>query len=209
MDIAPSSRHFSNRSDELGIRCLFEKVAARPGRKGFAHISGVVLHGEDEDLCTGRLLEHLGRRVDAALAGSEHHVHEHDVRLCCASLEERLARVARLANRLNVLLSVEQQAESRPHDRMIVHHEYADAQRTGTSTRRVVPAFGADSIRKRPLTSATRSRMPTRPSPPSPWPSSKPRPSSSITAVTAPSFSCKTMLTCSVCACLATFVRAS
>ena len=108
------------------------------------------------------LVEQLREDVEPALVG-HHDVEEHNVRLCRSRLEDRVARSAGLADRFEIVLRVEQELEARPHDRMIVHDQDADAHRTGTSAAIVVPPPGLVSIAIRPSSSATRSRIPTMP----------------------------------------------
>ena len=63
------------------------------------------------------------------------------------------------------VLRVEHAAQTRTDDGMVVDDEHADGHDDGTSATSVVPAPAVDSTCSRPPTSATRSRMPTRPRP--------------------------------------------
>ena len=84
------------------------------------------------------------------------------------------------------------------------------SRRAGPRRRSVVPEPGADSTWSRPPRSATRSRMPTRPSASSRLAlASKPRPSSSTTATTGSVFALQQDADVRRSACLTTFVSAS
>ena len=79
---------------------------------------------------------------------------------------------------------------------MVVDDQDADGQDEGTSATTVVPEPDVDSTCSRPPASATRSRIPTRPSASARVTlGSKPEPSSSTTATTALLFRCRRMLT--------------
>src|SRR5581483_1698601 len=100
---------------------------------------------------------------------------------------DALVRGARLLDDLDVDLGLEQHPQAGADESVVVddqhlrRHQSGDS--SGTSATSVVPAPNADSIEMRPPTSATRSRMPTSPRPPSRvFAGSKPLPSSSITA---------------------------
>src|SRR5205085_756979 len=113
-----------------------------------------------------------------------------------ARLEDRVARRAGLADNLDVVLVLQQQPQARADDRVVVDDEHPDAHPSGTSIFSVVPAFLRDSTLRVPPSSATRSRMPSMPKPPSRvCAGSNPRPSSSTRAVTMPPFRASTMLT--------------
>src|SRR5205085_2109396 len=131
-------------------------------------------------------------------------------RLRRTGLEERFARAPGLADDLDVVLRIEEHAQPGAHDRVVVHDQDAD-HGTGTSATIVVPAPGDDSMSRRPSSSPTRSRMPTRPRPcPSREDScAKPTPLSSTTAVTERSFRTTTIVTRVARACVTTFVSAS
>ncbi len=86
---------------------------------------------------------------------------------------------------------------------------FANPPLRGTSATIVVPAPGLDSSFSLPPRSASRSPMPSNPSPSLRSPVVKPRPSSSITAVTAWPLRATTMLTALACACLTMFVSDS
>src|SRR5712691_13117172 len=209
MDVLTAGGRLAHGADDLGVRSLLEHVAARARREGLAHVTRVVLHREHEHLRLGRFLEELRQRFDPALA-RHHDVEQHDVGLVRPHLEDRFTRVARLADDLEVVLGVEEHAQARADDGVVVDDDDA-YHAAGTSATIVVPAPGDDSTWSRPSRSATRSRIPERPRPPSRPASSgtKPWPSSSITAVTDSPRRTRRMLTRRAPACLATFVSAS
>src|SRR5205823_8668910 len=97
---------------------------------------------------------------------------------------------------------VEYPTKSRAEDGVVVDHENADAHAVGTSTARVVPAPGEDSIVIFPPTRPTRSCIPMSPRAPRRGASGvKPRPSSSTTAEIDPSLRTSEMLTLRASAC--------
>ena len=100
--------------------------------------------------------------VEPALV-RHHDVHQDHVGLQRPRLEDRLAGVARLADRLDVVLRGEQEPQPAADDGVVVDDQDADAHASGTSATIVVPAPGRDSISSRPSTSASRSRMPEEP----------------------------------------------
>src|SRR5206468_10561371 len=108
----------------------------------------VVLHREDEDLHVWMLVEDLGRHLDPALP-AEDDVHEHDVGLGAPGLEDRLAGVARLAHRLDVIFRAEEHAQPGPDDGVVVDDEDTDAaQGSGTATTTVGPGARGRSTRR-------------------------------------------------------------
>src|SRR5262249_19101675 len=193
--------------DDLLVGSFLQHVATGADREGLAHVARIVLHREHQHLRLRRLLQQLRQHLDAALAGHDDVEQDH-VGLRGARPEDRILRVAGFADDLDVVLLVEQQAQTRPHDGVVVDEN--DLDQSGTSTRRVVPERGADSMVSRPSWSATRSRIPSSPRLSSRTASeSKPPPSSSTTAVRMPSRRTSRMLTSLASACLTTFVRAS
>ena len=132
--------------DQLGVRRLLQHVAAGSGCESLAHVAGIVLHREDRAPSRPGCSCRSSGVTSIPLLPAEHDVHEHDVRLRASRLEDRLARVAGLADRLDVLLGVEEQAKPGPDDGVVVDDENPDAHRTGTSTTSVVPLPVADSI---------------------------------------------------------------
>ena len=126
--------------------------------------------------------------VEPALVGHDD-VHQDHVGLQRTRLKDRVARVARLTDRLEVVLGVDQQLQAGAKDGVVVDDQHADAHASGTSATSVAPAPSPDSICSRPSSRPTRSRIPSSPKPPSRTEAgSKPCPSSSITAATAPGF---------------------
>ena len=83
-----------------------------------------------------------------ALVGHDD-VHQDHVGLQRTCLEDRVARGARLADRLEVVLGVEQEPQAGADDGVIVDDEDADAQ-SGTSATSVVPRSSLDSTSSRP-----------------------------------------------------------
>src|SRR5262249_26771707 len=204
-------------ADDLRVDGLLEDVPGRSRGECLVDVPRIVLHREHEHLRLRRLLENERDAVDPALTGHDD-VHQHDVRLLGARLEDRVPHVAGLADDLDVRLGVEQQLEARPEDGMVVHDQHAGCpgllsvllHAAGTSATTVVPAPSVDSIASLPPSSPTRSFMPTRPNPsPLPPPAPNPWPSSSITAVTELPLLVTTTLTRVASACFATFVNAS
>src|SRR5919204_464352 len=108
-----------------------------------------------------------------------------------------------------VVLAIEQQFDAGANDSMVVDDDGSN-HLSGTSATSVVPVSGDDSTVSFPSSSATRSRMPSRPRPSSRTVAgSKPRPSSSITAVAAPPRRMSRMLTFRAPPGLTVFVSAS
>ena len=79
-------------------------------------------------------------------------VEQDHVGLQRARLEDGIAGVARLADRLDALLRLEQQPQAAADDGVVVDDEDPDAHPSGTSATIVVPAPGRDSISSRPST---------------------------------------------------------
>jgi hypothetical protein len=74
-------------------------------------------------------------------------VHEHDVRMEARRLLDRLEPVARLGHDLHVLLARKQHAKARPHHRLVVGHEHADAHS-------LYPSVGRRALRTKPPSGA-------------------------------------------------------
>ena len=104
------------------------------------------------------LVEQLGQPLEPRLARHDD-VHQDQVGIPRACLEDRVPDGAGLADRLHVDLGVDQQAQTRANDRMVVDDEDANHP-AGTSTATVVPAPLRDSICSEPPSSSTRSRIP-------------------------------------------------
>src|SRR5262249_36573764 len=144
----------------------------------------LVLHREDEHLRVRVLVPELRKHLEAALVGHDDVEQDH-VGVECPRPEDGVAGAARLADRLEIVLRVEQAGEAAANDGVVVDDQDADAHPSGTSATTVVPAPGRDSTSSRPSISASRSRMPSRPTPSSRGTlGSNPAPSSSITAAT-------------------------
>ena len=210
MHVAPAAGHLAHSSDD-GVGSLLEDVAGGAGGEGLAHVVRIVLHREDQDLGLGGVLKNLWSRLDAALSRHDD-VHQDHVGVLGPRLEHGVLGIAGLPDDLDVGFGLEHLAQATPDDGMVVDDQNADgrvAHDSGTSATIVVPAPWLDSIFSLPPNSANRSPMPRSPRP-SPLPSwMKPRPSSSISAVTAPVFGARTMLTAVACACLMMSVSAS
>jgi hypothetical protein len=104
--IVAATRNLAHGGHYLFVRCLLEHVAARACCKGFANVTGVVLHREYEHLRVRRLLQQLRQHLDAALAGHDN-VQQHHIGLQGACTKDRVLRVACFADHLDVLLLVE------------------------------------------------------------------------------------------------------
>src|SRR5436305_1587713 len=209
IDVAAAARDLANRGHDLVVGRLLEDVAAGARRERLAHVARFVLHGEDEHLRVWVLVLELGKGFQAGLLGHDE-VEQDYVGVQRPRLEDGIAGVARLADRLQALLRLEQKPQAATDDGVVVDDEDPDAHPRGTSATIVVPAPGRDSISSRPSTKESRSRMPSSPTP-SPgtalW--SKPAPSSSITAATVdPRGAIETLMLCAL-ACLTMFVSDS
>jgi hypothetical protein len=120
VDIAPACRNFANGLHELVVSCLLQDVAACPCGERLPNVSRVILHREHQNLDRGRLFEQIRSGLDAALPSAEANVHDNDVRLGGAELEDCLARIAGLAHSFDVVLRVEKQPKPGPNHGMIV-----------------------------------------------------------------------------------------
>src|SRR6185312_15087056 len=178
--------------DELGVCGVLQHVPGGAGREGLAHVRGVVLHREHQDARVGRLDPDLGRGVDPARAWHDH-VEEDDIGRELARQLDGLLAVAGLADRLEVVLALQEQAQARPDHRVVVDDQ--DADHAGTSTTSVVPWSVLDSTRSDPPRSSARSRIDTRPSPWAGVVSSNPVPLSSTIIVSRSPSRRVTMLT--------------
>ena len=107
-------------------------------------------------LCSSRS---SGKDLEAAAIGHDDVEQDH-VRLQRPRLEDGVARVACLADRLEIVLRVHEQPEARPDDAVVIDDEDSNAHVTGNCTTSVVVTPGCDSIRRLPPRSATRSRIP-------------------------------------------------
>ena len=162
--VPAAARDLANRRHDLGVRCLLQDVAAGARRKGLADIARLVLHREDEHLSIRVLVLELRERLQAGLVRHDDVEQDH-VGLQGPGLEDGVAGIAGLAHRLEVVRRLEQQPQAAAHHRVVVDDEHPDAHETGTSATTVVPAPGRDSISSLPSISASRSRMPRRPTP--------------------------------------------
>ena len=90
-------------------------------------------------------VQERGQNVEPALVGHDHVQQDH-VRLRRPRLEHGFARCAGLADGLEAVLCLEQEAQARPDDCMVVDDQHADAHETGTSATIVVPPPVRDSI---------------------------------------------------------------
>ena len=142
--VAAAAGDLADRGDDLGVGRLLEHVAARADGERLADVARVVLHREHEHLDALVLVQQRRHDVEAAPVGHRH-VHQHQVGIDRARLEDRLARGAGLADDLDVLLALEQQPQPGADDRVVVDDQHANAHASGTSTFSVVPAFLRDS----------------------------------------------------------------
>jgi len=83
---------------------------------------GIALHGQHDD---GGVARQLGNGGQARLAGHVEIEHE-DVGLVAVDAAARGVHLAGLGDDGHVLLGVEEQLQSGPHDRVIVGEQYAD-----------------------------------------------------------------------------------
>ena len=139
MHVVATFGDLTHSGNDLCIGGLLEDVASRTGREGLAHIARIVLHRKDEYLAFRGLLEELRQDFDPALT-RHHHVEEDHVGLECTGPEDGVLRVACLTDDLHIFLSVEEQAEPRANDGVVVDED--DSDHSGTSTTSVVPAPG-------------------------------------------------------------------
>ena len=185
VDVAAAAGDLADRRDDLGVRRLLEHVAARAGRERLADVARVVLHREHEHLRVGLLVQQLSGSASSPLCSGMTTSSRITSGFSARASKTASRGVAGLADRLDVLLGLEQQPQAGADDGVVVDDQHADAHRSGTSATSVVPAPGARLDLEPPVESATRSRMPTSPTPSSRTArGSKPRPSSSITAAT-------------------------
>ena len=107
----------------------------------------------------------LARRRDPVELGHAD-VHQHDVGPQPLRAVDGLLAVGRLADDRDVVLGLEHHPEARPHERLVVGDEDADAHRAsviGSDARTTKPPSGRRPACSSPPYSATRSRIPTRP----------------------------------------------
>src|SRR6185437_468166 len=213
VDVPPAAGDLVDGGYDLGVGRFLEHVAGRSRGERLADVARVVLHGEHEHARLGSLPQDEGDAFDPALARHDP-VHQHDVRLLVASLEDGGADVPGLRDHLDVLVGIEQEVQAGADHGVVVDDQDSDGfipgQRSGTSATMVVPEPSVDSIASLPPSSPTRSFIPTSPSPSPPeLRAPNPPPSSSTTSVTDPSRRVTTTLAWFAAACLATFVSAS
>ena len=123
MNVTAATGDLPDRRDDLDVGGLLQDVAACAGRERLADVARVVLHREDEDLRLGALVEQRRDRVEAVSVGHDD-VHQDHVGLQGARLEDRLSSRARLADRLDVGLLLEQEPDSRADDRVVVDDQH-------------------------------------------------------------------------------------
>src|SRR5579864_4584557 len=194
MDVPAAGRDLANRVHDLRVGRLLQDVAARAVGKCLAYVLRVVLHRQDEHLHVGMLVYELRQCVEAAPLRHDDVEKDH-VRLQRAGLEDRVAAVPRLADRLEIVLRLEHEPQPLPHHGVVVDDENARGHRHGTSATTVVPLPSVDSTSSFPSSNARRSRMPSSPMPSLVAVGSKPAPSSSTTTATASPLRVRTMLT--------------
>ena len=174
-----------------------EAAGARPQRLVDVLVEVEGREHEDADATVGRRVAAARDppgRLDAVELGHAD-VHQDDVRRQASGLVDRLAPVRGLADDLEVLLGVEDHAEARADERLVVGDEDADAHAgsasaapTGSRARTVKPPPGRGPASSSPPWTRTRSRMPMRPWPrPSPLGDAAPGPRSAISSSSASS----------------------
>ena len=136
MDVLLAGRDPPDRRDQLRVGGLLEHVTDGAVRERLPHVRRIVLHREHQDPRRRQHVPDLGGGVHSGGSGHDD-VHEHDVGLELAGHLHGPVGVARLADGLHVLLTLEQQPQPGPHDRMVVDDQYSD--HSGTSTAMVVP----------------------------------------------------------------------
>ena len=125
VDVVAALRDLADRGEELVVGRLLEHVALRADRERVPDVARVVLHREREDVRVRRRLEDLGDRVDPAAARHDD-VEEDHVGLVETREPHRVVRRAGLVLDLEVLLRLEQAAESRADELVVVDDEETD-----------------------------------------------------------------------------------
>ncbi len=123
--VAAALRHLTDGRDYLGVGGLLEHVPGRPGGERLANVARVVLHGEQEHLHVGALVDESRQSLEPGLV-RHHDIHQHHVRLERAGLEDRLAPGSRLADRLDVGLPAEQEPDPGAYDGVVIDDQDAD-----------------------------------------------------------------------------------
>ncbi len=126
MDVAAAAGDLADSRDDLDVGRLLEHVAARAGGERLADVARVVLHREDEDLRLGPLSCSSVGITSRPSAVRHHDVHQDHVGLQRPRLEDRLTAGAGLADRLDVVLAREQQADAGADDRVVVDDQHPD-----------------------------------------------------------------------------------
>ena len=183
-DLEPVGEAGNARDAVFQARALKPDVAARPRRECLTDVARFVLHREDEHLHIRALVHELGKDVEAGLLRHDD-VEQNHVRLQRPRLEDRIAGVARLAHRLEVVLRVEQESQASPNHGVVVDYQHAEVTSEEppprSSSRHLSGTRSPAGRREARVARASReSRW--RPRESLAW--SKPAPSSSITAAT-------------------------
>ena len=165
MHVTLTCRDGSYRRHDFRVGRLLEHVPARTRLERRADVPRVVLHREDENARLGHGLQHRGHALDAALLG-HHQVHQHDVGLAFESPRTPHGRRSgpRRPSRCRLRRP---EADAGPTARLHGRPRKDSNHGSGTSALSIVPAPSLESIAIRPPRSATRSRIPTSPRPPS------------------------------------------
>src|SRR5512132_243054 len=170
------------RRHQLLRRSVLQKEPAGAGAERIVNVLVEIERREDQDLGGPVLGGDPTRRLDAVHRGHPH-VHHDDVGTLPGERTYRVGAVDRLADDLDVLLGVEDQAEPAAHQRLIVGDHDPDRHddpscASGISAWTANPPPWRIPVSSTPPYSPTRSRIPTRP-----WPGSSlvdgPTPSSS------------------------------
>lgn len=123
-EVAFAVGHGAHGGEELGLVAVFEQVAVGPGTQHFAHIDGVLLHGECEDARLRHGLGNLPRGLDAVEL-RHGHVHDDDIGLEIDGFVHCLTAIGGFAHDFHIPLRGEDHAEAVAHHSVIVGEENA------------------------------------------------------------------------------------
>ena len=127
-DHAVAGRHHADAGDQVGGRRALEQKPTGARLEAFVHVLVQVERGEDEHARALVSFERhdLARGLDAVHL-RHLHVHEHHVRVQPSRELERLGAVAGLAHHFDVVLGLEDQAQSRAYHLLVVRQHHGDA----------------------------------------------------------------------------------
>ena len=146
-------------------RRVLHQEAVGTGSQGVEHVIVGVERGQHDDVRRARLFGDPARRLDP-VETRHANIHQHHVGKQCAHGGHRRFAVARFAHHGQVRTTAQHQPERRPHERVVVDDQHPDRVhvRHGSHARTLNSV--ADSVvSSRPCATATRSAIPTRPSP--------------------------------------------